>query len=906
MRTRLWWTVWAAGMSVAAAAVAQDGGEQPPKPETPEEQPGQPPEEAAPEEQPAQPPIEIVQPAPLPPPQPRPPEPETQVGGFHLNFRDGVDLNVLVDYIAKELDLQIIIQDGNLLGQKVFLPTPIRVPEDQVLRLLNLLLEQKGFTLKRDAGTGIYFISQTGDVDALPGADQFSTTRVIPTQGLRPSSLAQPIAVLGVTSGQGSPGVQPRGPAAQIAYLDDLGLILMTGTARQTALVEGLVQRLVHEQSLIRFQRLELRHVAASYARDRVLELEGVGSGVQRPQVRVAPGANPGNQPNPAVLGATGTTLLNLEDRLTVDPQGNALLFRGRPDEISELTRRLEIVDVPNALISRWYGVGRAALAVAQEGGRQALGDVTTEQGGILDVSGQFSRGFSGSQVGALGQIPGQRAGGGLQGTGFVVFPEAGGFMYRGTESQHAQVQRLIDSLSELTSAELVVVEFYKLRHADATEVEEIINNLLNNQQGTGSSDLLGRDLARGGARDRRSRTNASPLVQQGQPGADGQPQAGADGAGEGDISAVRATEDTFVLADEANNQVVVKAPKRMQPQFARLIERLDLRRPQVYIDAKIVAITGSDDFRMAFETQIVAGQFGLNTDFGLGDPGNNILAPKTVPGSVGPFNLTAAVVRSDFVPVLLTVLQSNTNSRILSTPQLLVDDNEEAEVISVNREPYGAISRDPGAGADIITQGGEAEAGTTLRIKPQISEGGYLNLEYEIELSSFTGQPREGLAPPSQVNNIRSDSVTVPSDTTIVVGGLTFTSDVNTVFKIPLLGDLPLLGHLFRDTSVSKTTTTLYIFITPTIMRDPNFTDLRLLTRGPAAEAGVAVDLPHQGAVRIDILDRTARPVAPPPMLEAPVSPSTPGRPEDEPVGAMPGGWIPPSRSGGSAEGRR
>lgn len=887
------WTAWAAGVSVAAVAAAQDAGGQPP--EQPEEERRQ--SEEVPEaglEQPQ--PIEIVPVAPTPPPSPPPREPETQVGGFHLNFRDGVDLNVLVDYIAKELGLQIIIEDGNLLGQKVFLPTPIQVPEDQVLRLLNMLLEQKGFTLRRDSGTGIYFISQIGDVPSAIGPDPFNTTRMIPTPGIRPSSLAQAINSLGFPVVQGNAAGSQRQPGqAIVSYLDDLSLILISGSARQIAAVEAVVQRLVHEQSLIGFERIELRYVAASYARERILELEGIAAGAPRVPGRVAPGANVAGQASPAGFG--GSSLLNLEDRLTVDPQGNALLFRGRPDESAELMRRLKIVDVPNALISRWYGVGRAASAVAQEGSRQALGDVTVEQGGLLDASSQFAR--SGMAVQGVGQVGGQRGIGGLQGTGFVVFPEAGGFVYRGTEQQHQQVQRLIDSLSELTSAELVVVEFYKLRHADSVKVAEIINNILTNQQGTGSSDLIGRDLARGGARDRR-RTNASPLIQsqQSQEGeGQGERALGADG-GDGEISAVRATEDTFVLADEANNQVVVKAPKRLQPQFARLIERLDLRRPQVYIDAKIVAVTGSDDFRMAFETQIIAGQFGLNTDFGLGQPGQTILDPKRVPGSVGPFNLTAAVVRSDFVPVLLSVLQSTNNSRILSMPQLLVDDNEEAEVISVNREPYGAISRDPGAG-DIITQGGEAEAGTTLRVKPQISEGGYLNLQYEIELSSFTGEPREGLGPPSQVNNIRSDSVTVPSDTTIVVGGLTFTSDVNTVFKIPLLGDIPLVGHLFRDTSTSKTTTTLYIFITPTIMRDPNFADLRLLTRGPAAEAGIAADLPHAGPVRIDILDRSSRPLAPPPMLE---DPSTPGRSEEQPVGATPRRWVPPSRSGGAS----
>src|SRR5207302_312035 len=89
-------------------------------------------------------------------------------------------------------------------------------------------------------------------------------------------------------------------------------------------------------------------------------------------------------------------------------------------------------------------------------------------------------------------------------------------------------------------------------------------------------------------------------------------------GGGEGGIGDL-AGEDVFVLADEPNNQIVVKAPQYLHVQFKNLINKLDLRRPQVYIDAKIVAITTSDSFRLAAEVQQTIGQFSLNTAFGLG-----------------------------------------------------------------------------------------------------------------------------------------------------------------------------------------------------------------------------------------------------------------------------------------------
>src|SRR5439155_12219916 len=79
--------------------------------------------------------------------------------------------------------------------------------------------------------------------------------------------------------------------------------------------------------------------------------------------------------------GVPGASMLPFDERLTVDPQGNALYFRGRPDEISKLESLLLIVDVPNSLESKWYPLGRAARAIASEGQRQGLGDFTTEEG---------------------------------------------------------------------------------------------------------------------------------------------------------------------------------------------------------------------------------------------------------------------------------------------------------------------------------------------------------------------------------------------------------------------------------------------------------------------------------------------------------------------------------------------
>ena len=148
---------------------------------------------------------------------------------------------------------------------------------------------------------------------------------------------------------------------------------------------------------------------------------------------------------------------------------------------------------------------------------------------------------------------------------------------------------------------------------------------------------------------------------------------------GEGTVSDLTG-EDVFVIADEPNNQVVVKAPLKLQPQIKRLIDKLDLRRPQVYIEAQIIAITDSQNFRLAVEAQAIIGQWAYNTNFGLSTFGTDGSLDDTKDVLTNLAGLTTALIRSKYVPFVVNALQNNTG-RDVATPQVLVDDNVEAEV---------------------------------------------------------------------------------------------------------------------------------------------------------------------------------------------------------------------------------
>ncbi len=776
---------------------------------------------------------------------------------FVFNFTDATELAVIVQFVQQAMNLQIIATDSGLIGQKVVLMTPITVTTEQVLPFLTSLLEAKGYTMTRDT-RGIYIISPSNQINVSFGRDPNNSTRVIPTPGLKPMAIQGVINTL-LNANRGAGG---GGSASQPQFLDDLGVIIITDTPNNIAMVESAVKVLVEEQAKVTIQRFPVVNVAAASARDRVIEL--LGSGILSRPVGIQGGANPAG----IAQGASGS-MSNIPERLSLDASTNALLFRGRADESILLVRLLQLVDVPNQLDARWYNIGsRAAETVVDAARQQQLGDVRYFEGGEsgggnTGATGLTSRG----RVGGQPNVPGfqQQGQSDVTGAGFVVYPDAGGFIYRGTTQQHARVEKLIKDLGPLSEFDdTITYEFIKLKHSKATDLATTVTDLLNNSTASGNSgSLLSPRLGQGSRRDTAtSRTRDRERQVSG----DADPRAAAAAAVAGEVTEIN-SEDVHVLADEPTNQVVVKAPKRLQPQLKALINKLDLRRPQVFIEAKIVAISTSDDFRLSAEVQQIIGQFALNTNFGLGTIGT---AASGTTGSTGTLldrknastnlsGLTTALIRSKDVPFIINAIQRNTDSRIVASPQVLVDDNEEATVESLDQQPTLTTTLGSGTTSNNTTQsfGGFEPAGPRLTVKPQISEGGYMKLEYEIELSSFTGESTvAGVPPPKQENRVKADSVTVPSDTTIVVGGLTFEQTNNTVSGIPLLQDIPLVGNLFKDTRKSNRNITLYVFITPKIMRDPSFADLRLLTTKPLSDSRLAQELPPSQHERIDVID--------------------------------------------------
>lgn len=717
-------------------------------------------------------------------------------------FTEPVELMTLVDFIATELDINVSTK-GTVTGQVMFNARQ-SIPRSRLLELLEALLSQYNYSLTRDP-VGFYIIQPSAEV--VQNFDgEFATTKIIPTPNIKPSSLKAVLDPSSVAGGQS---------ANRIAYVDDLGIIVVTDTPRKVRALEELIGKLLAEYRRAAFTRIDLKYVAAQAARERVITLVGQGSTLRSP----IPGQDQGGQ-----TPGTASSIDNLADRLSIDPSGNALLHRGTEDEIAQVREIIALIDVPTTLTPKEYKAGANAVMIADIASQRGLGEVIrledTQQ--TQQQFPNFGRGFQQQQPQQQSTIGG--------GSVMMVDQVRGTILYYGTLQQQDQLAALIDAL-EIESMD-IVIERYAVKNIDATELADLLQAIIENQSGNDSPILPG-------ARGNQNQTGFQQFFQN------------QDNTAENAF--VGNTENSFVTAHEPTNVVIVKAPENLQRQFARIISELDVRRPQVYLDVNILAVSDTKDFRLAVEGQISVGQFSTQTAFGLGsiaDGGVYGDQKLPLPGLGG---YSASLIKSQYVPLILDAVQTDTDARILSSPQLLVNDNEEASIESIEEQP--TTSTTFGTNTDSTTFSGYESAGTSLTVTPSISEAGYLRLQYEIELSNFTGNSTNGVPPPKTTRNVRSESVTIPTDATIVVGGIKVKDTRNTVIKVPLLGDIPLVGLLFRDTNKITSEQVLYIFITPRILNDRNFADLRLLTRGPQEFAGLDPNLPNFEPTVIQLL---------------------------------------------------
>lgn len=298
-----------------------------------------------------------------------------------------------------------------------------------------------------------------------------------------------------------------------------------------------------------------------------------------------------------------------------------------------------------------------------------------------------------------------------------------------------------------------------------------------------------------------------------------------------------------MVQADAASNALIITAPDAVYNNLRAVVDMLDVRRAQVYVEALIAEVTADKAAEFGIQWNALSGlnKDGTNVIGGtnFGTVGQNILGTAAINGanatSVLGAGLNIGVVKGMItlpdgtqllnLGMLARALQTDANTNILSTPNLLTLDNEEAEIVVGQNVPFvtGTYAQTGSATtATPFTTVDRQDVGLTLRIKPQITEGGVVRLQIYQEVSSVDNTATSsalGLGPTTNKRSIES-TVLVDEGQIIVLGGLIQDSVTDTVSKVPLLGDIPLLGNLFRYNSRQHTKTNLMVFIRPYVLR--------------------------------------------------------------------------------------
>ena len=574
--------------------------------------------------------------------------------------------------------------------------------------------------------------------------------------------------------------------------------------------------------------------------------------------------------------------LISPNNTINVNPGNNSLIITDYTDNLQRMARIVAALDVPNAsdmeIIVLKHAIASDIVPVVIR--------LMDSGAGTAAGQGQSDTSFK---------------------TTIIAEPRSNAVIVRAanparTALARALVERLDqpDGAGSGSSGNIHVVY---LKNADATRLAATLRAAISGGSagaGTGAAALSGlAGTAAGGA---------PPAG-----GAGGAGGAGAAGGPTGSFaSPSQPSTGGQIQADTSTNALIISAPEPQYRQLRAVIDLLDARRAQVFVESLIAEVNADKAAEFGIQWQGALGKKGdgtvglLGTNFGSG--GSNIISlatgaangTLTTPPSPG-FNL-GLVNKIGGVYVLGALarfLETSGDGNILSTPNLLTLDNEEAKIVIGQNVPFvtGQFTNTGGGNNGAVNPFQTIErkdVGLTLRVKPQISENGTVKLQIFQEVSSV--QANSVNSPSGLITNKRSieSNVLVDDGAIVVLGGLLQDEYAGNQDKVPLVGDIPLFGNLFKSETRSRKKTNLMVFLRPVVVRDAQRSDeLSLdrydLMRGlqkdvqPAKSAVFPINTapvlppPPGGTLRPQLQSPQA-----PPALMVPQMPSTPQPPRN------------------------
>jgi general secretion pathway protein D len=474
--------------------------------------------------------------------------------------------------------------------------------------------------------------------------------------------------------------------------------------------------------------------------------------------------------------------------QISVYPPANTLIITDYADNVRNLLRIVEIVD--------------------QRGGAE-LAIIPLKHASALDIAEMVVRLYPNVSQTAGGAAPAQAAAGEADRVTILPDLRTNSLLVRAENiGAISDLRAFIDKLDVPAKVSGNTRVVY-LRNADATKLAEILRGLLTGE----------------------ARAQTATAAVPGRPA----------------TAARSGAESSQIQADEATNSLIISAPDAVFNNLRAVIEKLDVRRAQVFIEALIAEITTDKASQLGVQwfvgDQKSGGSLGAVTNFPASGSGivNAAIDPASLAGAGGmTLGFIGETITVDGRQIrglgaLARALEEKNIANIMSTPNLLTLDNAEAKIVVGQNVPFltGSFSQATGTGGAVnpFQTIERKDVGLTLKIKPQISEGGSVKLQIFQESSTVA---RATVAAQDLITNKRSLETTVVVDdgNTVVLGGLIEDSLSDNTQAVPLLGRIPLLGWLFKSNEKRKTKTNLMVFLRPIIVRSAdasyNFTQNR------------------------------------------------------------------------------
>ena len=691
---------------------------------------------------------------------------------LELDLPERLDVVDLLDLMGKYLHLDYMYDAAKVRGE-VALKLQGRIKIKDLYPLLESVLKFRGFVMSRKGNlVTIVPTAEVLDIDpALLRTEEDKiklgdviVTRIFKLQHIDTSSARN--LLVGMKLGE------------DISEIAETGTLIVTSYAYRMARIEEILQMVDKPGEPKQFRFRQLRYTMAATLAPKIKTLaEQIGTvsidiaapvaAPQAPPRRRAPARRPTRaEPTPKAAGPAVY--------LDADERTNRILMIGYEDELSIVDDLINTLDVEQQDLRtlRLYEIQH----VGAEEVKNKLAELGIIGGGV-----SVGRVPSGAKAPAPAKPPTVSVVEEplAEEPQVVIIESTNSLLVNATTEQHIQIAMIIGYVDSETMMQAIPYVIYPLENQKPEDMAAVLQQLIQ-----------------------------ETIKDQ-----------------EGKIQTVvkRTEEEIVIVPDDNTFSLIVYASKKNQEWISNLIKTLDKRRPQVLIDVTLVEVSRTDLFDLDLQ---LASKFPmLNTGEEMDVVGSVIspfLSKRSTEAYSSPKTMTAQGFYSDrHIQALLTAMQDKTYGRVLAKPKILVNDGQPGTIqttVKTNVKFEDFISGGPDKPDRTVVRYEPYTAGITLAITPNISEGDLLLLETKLTRSDFGD--RSAGAPPDTTESDIETTVTVPDGRTIILGGLVRLNQSKGSAKVPLIGDVPIVGGLFRSTSNQDRESKLYVFVKANILR--------------------------------------------------------------------------------------